>query len=270
MMKGMINLSENLQNKLGLINLPELPDSVDNAVKNLTDPPTKNMGKTLGDLWYLVFGGISAKADKKRLAYAYDLEQYKNELSQSIEQIPDDKKVEPSIQVTAQALENSKYCVSSESLRHLFINLISGSMNSDYEPYVHPSFSEMIKQMSPLDAKLLQYFKNTPNQPIVNYILKTQGGSILLEAYVYCSPQGAYSSSYAASITSLERFGLLTINFSSWLTIGTLYNIFNNIPLYHQLKSTYESTNSDKKVQIEKGICTLTPLGEHFIKVCLP
>ena len=86
-------MSENSQNKLGLINLPELPDSVDNAVKNLTDSPTKNMGETLGDLWYLVFGGISAKADKKRLAYAYDLEQYKNELSQSIEQIPDDKKL---------------------------------------------------------------------------------------------------------------------------------------------------------------------------------
>lgn len=51
-----------------LINLPDLPDSIDNAVKNLTDKPTQGVGQTLADVWYLVFGGITQAADKRRIS----------------------------------------------------------------------------------------------------------------------------------------------------------------------------------------------------------
>lgn len=36
-----------------LINLPDLPDSIDTAVKNLTDKPTQGVGQTLADMWYI-------------------------------------------------------------------------------------------------------------------------------------------------------------------------------------------------------------------------
>lgn len=36
-----------------LIKLLELPDSIDNAVKNLTDKPTQGIGQTFSDLWFL-------------------------------------------------------------------------------------------------------------------------------------------------------------------------------------------------------------------------
>lgn len=50
-----------------LIKFPELPDSIDNAVKNLTDKPTQGIGQTFSDLWFLVFGGITQAADKRRM-----------------------------------------------------------------------------------------------------------------------------------------------------------------------------------------------------------
>lgn len=86
-----------------LINLPDLPDSIDNAVKNLTDKPTQGVGQTLADVWYLVFGGITQAADKRRMKYAHDLELYKQELSQKIASIPEENLIEPSIQTTAPA-----------------------------------------------------------------------------------------------------------------------------------------------------------------------
>lgn len=72
-----------------LIKFPELPDSIDNAVKNLTDKPTQGIGQTFSDLWFLVFGGITQAADKRRMKYAHDLELYGQELSQSITAIPE-------------------------------------------------------------------------------------------------------------------------------------------------------------------------------------
>ena len=126
------------------INLPDLPASVDNAVKNLTDKPTQGIGQTFADAWYLVFGGITQAADKRRMKYAHDLELYKQELSRAISSIPEEKRIEPNIQTTAQALENSKYCIESEELRKMFVNLISNSMDNRYIQNVHPSFAEII------------------------------------------------------------------------------------------------------------------------------
>ena len=138
--------SETTKN-FSLIHLPDIPEAVENAAKNITDYPSKNIGQTFGDIWYLVFGSISQAADKKRMKYANDLEQYKLELDNAINRIPENDRTAPSIQVTGQALENSKYCISSENLREMFVNLISGAMNKNMEAFVHPSFPEIIKQM---------------------------------------------------------------------------------------------------------------------------
>ena len=36
----------------------ELPDSITHVVKNTTDELTINVGKTLGDIWYLIFDAV--------------------------------------------------------------------------------------------------------------------------------------------------------------------------------------------------------------------
>lgn len=259
------------ETKFSLIDLPDIPDSVDNALQNLTDVPTKNVGQTFGDLWYLVFGGITQAADKKRMKYAHDLEIYNQELNAAIEQIPEDRKIEPSIQITAQALENSKYCVSEPELRKMFVNLISNSMNSRSTGKVHPSFPEMIKQMSPLDANILKEFKKSSSQPIAQFVLNLPSHtSRVLEDYLYFCTEGSHSYYYAASIASLERLGLLSVDFTTWLADDSRYKNFYDWSYLKHLKNEYENTTNNQTVSVVKGICKLTPLGRHFISVCLP
>ena len=88
-----------------------VPNSVDNAVKNITDKPTQNIGTTFADIWYLVFGGISHAAEKRKLKYSYALQEFEKELKEKISKIPEDKLIEPDIQIVAPALEASKYCI---------------------------------------------------------------------------------------------------------------------------------------------------------------
>lgn len=248
----------------------ELPDSVDNALKNISNKVTENAGQTFGDIWYLVFGGISQAADKKRMKYAHDLKQYQQELEQAINSIPTDKKVEPSIQVTAQALENSKYCISSESLRKMFVNLISGTMNRNMGPHIHPSFPEIIKQMSSTDAEILKTFSKIPAQPIVNFISKMPNGtSRMIEKYMFLKEDGSFSPTYADAISSLERLGLLSVSFTSFLPENSLYEPFKQLPYFEHLQRTYETNKSQEHVDIKKGFCALTPLGHSFILVCV-
>ena len=265
-------MSDETTNKFSLVDLPDIPSSVDTAVKNLTDAPTKNAGQTFGDLWYLVFGGISHAADKKRMKYTQDLERYRQELTDSIDKIPDSKRIEPSIQTTAQALENSKYCVSSESLRTMFVNLISGTMNKDFEPFVHPSFPEMIKQMDNIDAMLLTELKQLGQSAIANFKMtsnKDSGYEILFTnayiSHIFHLP----IEKCARSLTSLERMGLVKLEYDVYFADETIYSAFKSLDLYKVFKDNLNHNTHYSNIDIQKGLCSVTPLGKDFINLCI-
>lgn len=245
----------------------ELPPSIDNAVQNLTDKPTQNIGTTMADIWFIVFGGISNFAEKKRIKYAHDLEQYRLEVEQAVSSIPSDKLLEPSLLVTAQALENSKYCVEEKELREMFTSLISKSMNSDFTNVVHPSFAEIIKQMSVLDAKIIRKFKDAPRYPICNYNLKRKspGYQMLLENVFLELPKASLDHC-SQSLSSLVRLGLIEIPEDLYLTAPDLYKPFEQHPWFLMLKARFP----DDEIVVEKKVALLTPLGRSFIKVCIP
>ena len=266
-------MSEETTNKISLVSLPEIPGSVDNAVQNLTDVPTKNIGQTFGDIWYLVFGSISHAADKKRMKYAADLEQYHEDLTHSINQIPESKRLEPSVQVTAQALENSKYCVSSETLRGMFIKLISGTMNADFEPLVHPSFPEIIKQMSENDAHLLMELKRLSHDaPVAEFkeVFNKNGTNIVHFTNAYISDIFKLSlPDCSCSLSSLERMGLVSISYDNYLAKVSLYDSFLTTTVYQNLAKEISSFNRDSKISLTKGLCSITPLGRRFLATCV-
>lgn len=59
----------------------EVPESIDEAVKNLTGKPTETIGQVLSDCLFLVFGGISQKAELKRAKYAFALKECKRHVN---------------------------------------------------------------------------------------------------------------------------------------------------------------------------------------------
>lgn len=255
-----------------LINLPDLPDSIDTAVKNLTDKPTQGVGQTLADVWYLMFGGITQAADKRRMKYAHDLELYKQELSQKIASIPEENLIEPSIQTTAQALENSKYCIESEELRKLFVNLISKSMDSHYTSNVHPSFAEIIKQMSPIDARILKTLHPKYNFPVVDYVLEnhlTSSYELQFPAVYISSLSDIDMWSASSAISSLERLGIIALDTSSSFSDKSVYTPFEETGYYKTFSSKAIHSYASKRATIHKYLGFFTPLGKNFFEVCV-
>lgn len=237
------------EDKKSLINL--VPDSVDNAVKNLTDKPTQNMGTTLADIWYLVFGGISQTAEKRKLKYSYALQEFENELKEKISKIPEDKLVEPDIQIIAQALEASKYCIEHIELRKMFANLISSSLNNDTYHFAHPIYEDIIRHISPSDAKLLKYLyeiecKSIPDNSVRSFDFKIN---------------------FFASLNTLEKHGLIDTNLKDTFLARDQYNV--SIIINHSLEfDTYsfvlQITPHKEKIKIK-----FTNLGITFCKICI-
>lgn len=186
---GVIHMSDKSKNNIGLLNA-EIPECVDKALTNLTEQPTKVIGSTISDIWFLVFGGIGHSAEKRKLRYAVELENYNRELHEKIDAIPNEKRVEPDIQIVAPALEASKYCVEKEELRKMFVNLIASSINSDKVVDVHPIFTDIIGKLSSTDAKLFRSIAK---------------GNYDEDCVIF----GASIKSISFSLTILEQLGLI-------------------------------------------------------------
>lgn len=274
-------MSENSKINIGLINA-ETPECVDKALTNLTEQPTKAIGSTMSDIWFLVFGGIGHLAEKRKLRYAVELEKYNKELQATINKIPKERKVEADIQIIAPALEASKYCVEKEELRKMFVNLIASSMDGDKVTSVHPIFTDIISKLSSVDALL---FKAIANE---NY----DDDCVIFGASIEC---------ISFSLTILEQLGLIVSNSKSEnykenlkknivsndiriyksviknLTImdfafDTLYeNIFDMITNYLSDKNLSGKTFPRNKLVVNFFIETIkiTNLGKQFKNICL-
>lgn len=258
-------MSDDTTNNFSIINT-SIPDSIDNAAKNLTDLPTKGIGQTLSDCWYLIFGGISQLADKKRAKYTVALNTFKKELESSIDSVPEEYRREPNSHVVLSALDNSKFCVEEEELRKLYINLLTSA--TDARKTVHPSFSQIILQMNHTDAVILNQFKNEYYLPICDYKTtdsNTTDYKIHYRNIFLDKPNDIDITDTSISIDSLCRLGLLEIPADLHLTAEGIYDNFINTPLFHQMIHMFPDRVPGT---IQKTI-TKTNLGSTFISCCL-
>lgn len=247
-----------------------IPDSLENATKNLTGPITSEAGTTLGDIWFLVFGNIKTAAEKRRLKYAHDLELFKKDLGEKVDSIPSERRIEPDLHIIGPALENAKYCVGKEDLRKMFSNLISSSIDTAKQYFVHPSFGEIIKQMSPLDAQNLFLFKNTQGLPLAEIRLYNSDGTYnIVESVIFLSnPDVDDIKLQSQSISALCRLGLLEIS-ASRIEPAETYKFFYDHEIYKMYAQMGSNAFFNLTTQLQCMQVRRTPLGESFIIACL-
>lgn len=145
-----------------------IPKFLDEALT----PVAKESGERLADIVSLVFTPIiKAKAIRDK-----SLEKFLNELDEEVNKIPENRVKEPPLYIVGPALEDAiKYYCDEEYLRKMFARLIASSMDSDN--IVHPSYIEIIKQLSPRDSAIFRahfgYFTLNNNGKLQNIFYKT-------------------------------------------------------------------------------------------------
>ena len=100
------------------------------------------------------------KWEKWILNGEYAIRETEKHLEEKLKHIPEDKIVEPEPYVVVPAIQQLSYSLDSEELRELYANLLASSINADTKKNVHPSFAEIIKQLSPLDARVVEMIKH--------------------------------------------------------------------------------------------------------------
>lgn len=196
--------------------------------------------ESINQIWTLTLGRFLDDAYQKyKIEQAANLEKYANEVKSGIEKIPEENIQEPKMSVVGPALEASKFYIEEDEIRGMFAKLIASSMDNSKSADIHPSFSEMIKMLSPLDAQNLQTLYQSGDETI-SKIRKTydgNGGFKDVYSHIYLgNPETQDNHLIAPSIDNLIRLKLIDVDYETFKNNDALYEKHRNNPLLLQYK----------------------------------
>ena len=247
------------------------------AYQDVIQPTVQPLGQTVG----LVPRAIKAALlplEKWILQREYNLKETEKLLEKKLQEIDPAKIVSPEPYVAVPAIQYISYCMNDADLRELFANLLAKSMIDDVKSYVHPSFLEIIKQLSPDEAKLLRYFseqRGSSFPTITMWRTNSIGDGIVL--YQHFSNIGELAHcvepfNIQMMFDNLARQGLIEYNESgSSLYRKDLYEPLKTHPFVQGTKRKILSSVSDDYniIELKEGFIHITELGKRFIDLCV-
>lgn len=193
-------------------------------------------------------------------------------LEERLKSVPVENIVQPSPRIAVPALQNASITEETE-IRELYANLLAGSMNKVVKNGVHPAYAEIIKQLSPDEAKILYYMKNHPTVPIINLRAENkdlEGITVVSNFTNIGSLVGCEAPNRADEyLDNIERLGLLkNMGDLASLTDKNLYKPLKNNPyILSQMDQIREKITLNIP-KIKEGYVELTNFGKAFCQVC--
>lgn len=233
--------------------------------------------KAVGSVIALPFQAIDVALSKPKLWVAekhYNYERTRQLLAEKLQHTPEELIVPPENYVAVPALQQIAYCFDSDELRDMYANLLANSMNKFVKNGVHPSFVEIIKQLSPDEAKLLGYInrQETGIPMVFLNVRKKSGGTLVLDngftnATELCGCD--YPLDGEKYLDNLERLGLLKRSQELYFINRTVYRALKEHSYIALQKKHIEMRSDVEKVEYIEGSAELTQFGKSFCKMCI-
>lgn len=264
---------ESFEHELGKELAKATADVAKNTAEDIVRPTSKSVGENLGLMVDGVMGWLGYWGQKQQIKREKYLKEYKEKITQEVLAVPAEKLINPPVRIVGPAIEASKYFIEEAECRDMFAKLIGSSCNSDIVGHVHPIFPEIIKQMSPFDARFLTIFHKSNTYPIVMLSKKDSEGKItpynhILFDFKTTSDKFTIADEMACtkSVELLERLGLIIRN-DAIIELNYDYDLFKEHWLY---KIVAENSAVDTSIRMHKYRLELTMIGQDFMKCCIP
>lgn len=244
--------------------------------QDVLQPAAQELGKALQTVAKIVHVAL---APVSSLVWGYD--QIKDFVSTKVadrlKNVPPENIVTPKPNVAGPALESLRYTGHESSLSDLYANLLAASMDKTTASGAHPAFVEIIKQLTPDEAKLVGLFVSPQPLPLLNarweYKNPTDEKSGGVYVLVNFSLLGAQAGVEFPNLTpiyidNLCRLRLSEIPESFEYTGKGVYDPLENAQEVLNAKAQIES-NPEWQFEIERKGLRITELGKQFAHVCV-
>lgn len=261
--------------------MPENPTSLlPDVIKPLSDAVQQNIPDTAkqtdGVLSTVVgfFNHVVLYPIKRaNLTFRYKLEAFEEDLNNKLKDVPEENLQVPPTMIAGPVLEALRYAYDEEDLREMYENLLASAMDSRKSSETHPAFVDAIRQMSPLDARVLNTLvelgdrvrcgnvrfriKNTPR-----VYAKAMPDYFVEELCDLADPFAVSSS-----LVNLARLALIKITESG--LEGGNYESMKTHPYVKSREEWFKRFGEEFKIKVSQHAVIITNYGERFAKVCL-
>ncbi|SDQ14181.1 DUF4393 domain-containing protein [Streptococcus equinus] len=235
------------------------------AYKDGLKPSVQEAGKLLARPLKIIntcFQGIDIWLEKRD----YNLKKTKVILAEKIKNIPEDKLTTPEPYIAVPALEAISYSMDNEQLKNMYANLLARAMLKSEQSKVHPSFVEIIKQLSPNDALLFKEIMEREYSPIIHLSVVQDIGN---NDYRYnLNWKNNYNESNV-SLSNLQRLGLIEIPFGKWYLNDKVYDIVRQTKSYNDIVKKLREQYPQNELYEDKSCVNTNALSKSFYEVCL-
>ncbi|TJX15143.1 DUF4393 domain-containing protein [Tissierella creatinini] len=248
-------------------------ESAKNIAEDIIRPSSISIGNNLGLMVDGVMGWLGCWGEKQKLLQKKYIDEFKQELNNKISNVNKENLKEPPMNIVGPAIESSKYFYEEEYYRDMYSSLLAAACDKSKIDNVHPSYTEIIKQISPLDAKVLNMFKYHNTYPLAILQMIDRNNKITpCTQYLFFFKELDKEFDLlehiklTASLDNLIRLGIIIKN-NNVVELNHNYDEFNEHFLYKAFSATKDSSEDEIKTlpyRIE-----LTEFGRRFFSICI-
>lgn len=195
-------------------------------------------------------------------------------VTKKLNTIPQENIIPPSPRIAVPSLQNASI-TEEQDIRELYANLLTNSMNKVVKDGVHPGFVEIIKQLTPDEAKVMQYIYIHRKIPTISLKFKLADGGYI---------ESIKDFSNIGIIVGCEKPFDIYIYFSNLVRLGLIenqngLNWFSDESKYEPLKSHPFITALSEKMSIthpelgerffSESYVSISAYGNDFCRICL-
>lgn len=193
-------------------------------------------------------------------------------MSKKLKDTPSENIKAPESYIAIPVFQAISYSLDNEVLKDAFANLLAASMIVNSNAFVHPAYVEVLKQMTPDEAKILSVLRENQagypcGRPGIIVSDNPTTGHVETNKYICFVAEDAgceFPHNTSIYLDNLERLGIVKVTFKRHLTDNSMYekiktHSFNIVP---QIFPPH-------KVTLRKGVVILTEFGRDFADLCI-
>lgn len=253
--------------------IPDVITPASNALQANVPETMKQADGALSSIVGLFNNVVLYPVKKANITFKYKLEAFEDDLKQKMKNVPKENIQPPSTMIAGPTLEALRYAYDEKELREMYENLLASAMDNRKSPKAHPAFVDAIKQMSPLDAEVLNKLVDLSQVKCATITFNIKGTN---QIYSNGMPNYFVEELYgladpfllSASLENLNRLALIEI---------TNYGL-NGVDYQPLLKHKYvkereelfkKAVEKDFELKLAERAVQITNYGEQFAEVCL-
>lgn len=208
----------------------------------------------------------------------YFEDEFSNDMLERVDAIPEGDLAAPTPSVAVPAMQGLGYSLDEPTLKEMYLNLLATSSDARRSEEAHPSFADIIRQLSGREAKLLPRILTRQMLPIARInrrIPETSEGSGHTLVLSHALPLRDHETGQFLDepllpiwIENWVRLGLVEVDYGRFLTADGAYSWVDEHPVPLEIAAT--DGRGSEALRIDKGLLRATEFGTMFARVATP